>query len=532
MTMVNTQIILTDLPEEILLHICSFLDSHAAIQLSQTARRLQQPAESKVWETVCITQRDIIASSRSPPLGGQEDHDLSLSPSSGELSSSVKRHDSAWALSLLRLVRRLDELTGANKWRRFYLRELDLDLRQEIPVILIELLTKLTGLTVLRVRFPSARASRPVKLPGFITSLELLQRLCHSPLYRLRRVHLNVNSDWHSHLYALLHAAPNLETLQIETAMLNNTSLESPPLNATMIPSLLKLTALSISELHPSFCTALAAIVRASPRLHSVALKDQAMHWRPNLHDPLLDALAGLTMLRKLEVTSCCYDMLSKLEGWTEVEELGVTWGRSALDEKGLQGDIIPPLPNLRQYHIDTSLYADQLSLQLSHRAPPHTAAISALLKDPSALWLAPSLTIIHTSSHMTYGRYRLHHEDIPLIPDHTDPSFQGIIVYQYHSSSGADLLHCRIRITDEGQKCSPIGTKRRRPTTHVHEASPEWADVAWYNGREVLPDLVNCVLGIDGIRIRAVEPNRRLKLSKPAWDVLETWARREQSWS
>ncbi|WRT68599.1 uncharacterized protein IL334_005577 [Kwoniella shivajii] len=520
---------LLDLPQEVLFQITSHLDSRSATSLSTVCLQLQPSAESRVWESIGITQSDIfgtdttsrLSSFQSPPFGENEVEEEE--EKEDDLSDSLaKTHSNIWALRSQSLIFHLNHLLERQSWRKGFVKRLDLQLRLEIPLDLAKLLKSLPSLREFVLSFPTASSNTLANqsLREFITTLQLFQSLEKSPLVRLKMLKVTVTDNWSLTVQSMLKSAPGIQVLHIGSQIGDRGYHQRLEDVQEKLGSLPCLKVLSVEDMQPSFTNTLDDVVKAAPYLKEVSLRDQVLSWRPDKQDGLLKSMSKLKGLKELETSSRCIDAITSLDGWTEVESLIITWTAGMLKESEIIGRIIPPLPRLRRYQINLSTYASSHHAW-QHLAEPRLGAMSTLISRlPLDLVHAPSLGIIQCPGYETSQNSLMSNGDIPKL-DWKDPLFQGIIVYSYENEKGDELVHCRSKVRSQLETRSPLV-----------DIFAGWEEHGYYNWKPIPTRVLAGVYGITGTNLKDQPPGRGLCLAHKGWDLLSTWERQDEKWS
>ena len=518
-----------DLPPEVLNQITSLLDISDAISLAQTSSFSQQAAESRIWRNVKI---DAIDRFHSSPDDGFEGDKL-------KRVSTEKYYQPYISLILLQ------------PWRASSVRSLVVEPQFTPPPELAHLLKLISGgLHHLEITYPTGMLvpSGPLVLISRLigeTALPALESIevdigenwdCLGPLLRGSRCLKRLIVRGPETLGGLTVSAMalgvgtgmgmNTNHTQSTTAIPNSGTYKIEEID-TEVPDVLQLEYLSIDRMDSVIIPILAKIIKNSPKLRTVILRDPLMAWFPFLHpsglsdeppspsrqaDPLLLALAANDSIRTLDIPSTCLKAMDRVifdeGGFEKITDLTIVWEFPHLyacsgGGNGVDDVLMPTLPNLkhciftlRTHHCDPNAppyniyrgYIFDLSIKAIKR--------HALLTNFDSTPLLESVQLRDMYGVKGEGSH-----------PRCETEFDGALITRYRGEKGDLLVVLRHRV--------------------AHSCG--WEEYAVYQGREVPWYVLNGLMSvsesqISGRRRKPVEPGWGV-LNAEAWDVLKHWA-------
>jgi len=493
---------LYQLPDEILTYIAGHLDRKSASSLAITCRISQQPAESSVWRTVTLTRRDLS-------------------------SACYYRYRQADRRSSLQDIR---DLLARLNGRASLIRHLELELADEIPCDLIELLNRVCGgLEGLSLRLPRTPTMKTPTI-GFVSICQIFSSL-KAPFAALRTCTVEMHNEGQHILISLLHAAPSLRSLCMRDHHLDRAADRSTPqvAHAEALPHLPHLSELLIEQPHDGHESFLAALVKQASNIIEFTIYDPFIRWTPSQGESLFMNLSRLTHLTNLDITSACLGAVCESSGFQSVEELSVLWEAAVVNDqnaevhlpclhRAFQADdrfdqdlLIPPLPSLRVLQLEIAIPTLQIAMRIqgaqSTRIGAYLSAKRVLMTASLSRFCAsPRLTVIHCPTYLDFSRS-------DSLPTWQDRTFQGLLIYSF--TDGVDeLVHLRSPAKMDGQ-----WSENERPVSPSN-----WEEKGWYNSVEVPVGLLAAVYTVAGLDLAGLEPRRGATLPDKGWEVLRYW--------
>ncbi|WWC63503.1 uncharacterized protein I303_106106 [Kwoniella dejecticola CBS 10117] len=265
----------------------------------------------------------------------------------------AETHPAVWQLRLQALIFHLDHLLTRREWRKSCVRYLAFKFRADIPIGLSDLLRSLPRLRELTITFLNVlsdllipRHQRPADPQ---TLLQLLANLSSTPLTQLKGLRITIVKDWIPTVNLITRVFPDLERLHLGGRVLHirstsevSVAIGSNGYHGLGLKALRNLKELHVEEMNSTFVPTLSKLIDGSPKLEVVSLKDEPMLWFPDLtgstsvdeaddNQSLLDRLSKLKHVKRLHVSSNCFQGLCEIDGWRAVEDLRITWSTSAL---------------------------------------------------------------------------------------------------------------------------------------------------------------------------------------------------------
>ncbi|ORX38349.1 hypothetical protein BD324DRAFT_670875 [Kockovaella imperatae] len=504
---------LLDLPPEVLASIASRLDTESARSLAVTHKILRRPAESRLWRRVSVSGDHRCECRSQPP------HWIHMGEDRwGLLPDEIYHRVRSPGPRIAGLTRVLSSCS----WRSLALRRIELQLYPEVPEELVPLFRHAPGLTdlILRVK-PTDMVVLPAK--GLLSTTQLFESI--GAMSNLERAEIHIQHLRHRTLASFLSNAPELKHLSLTLFPLHLSELPFTPKRERSRPVTLPVATQLLTLIFNPRTTDMpfvTEIVKRSPSLANVALKDDGVSWNPHEHPDFWTAL-GACRIEKLEVTSKAVEMVTG-QLFPLLRDLQVNWdfatgnadGAASNDKLG-----ITSLPSLQTYRIRV--------LETGRPQDDFTLYTSSLQMWPSTLWCKPLHEVLKCLSNEIKATARLdsllYLIEFPQGPSFTtkdpwsvadgpvwgDVDFNGWRIRSFVDARDQGLFHI----------CSTLGDSL---TSRTGNEEGQLSECVFFQGEEIPLSVLRAMLAADGKENILEDRRRSIRLGSAGWAVLDRW--------